>query len=169
VKNWKEYIESKFSPICDFQIEDKTQKGEIGIYSLTHKLSKTRFDFIYPDEGWKKIGDVRFYNPKTEGWSGEFSEAEFNQTEIERLNEFLKPALVDGWSSKDFYFFGKHYQSKVYWNKNFDGQKFRYYTGFGCLQFILFPIFWITTKLMEMSLISGMKTKIIEPINKNVC
>ena len=113
MNNWKEYIESKFSPISDFQIEDKTQKGEIGIYSLTHNLTKTRFDFIYPEENWKKIGDVQFYNPKTKGWSGEFWEAEFNETEKKRLNEFLEPALENGWSSKDFYFFGKHYQSKV--------------------------------------------------------
>ncbi|PKL85330.1 MAG: hypothetical protein CVV22_08680 [Ignavibacteriae bacterium HGW-Ignavibacteriae-1] len=169
MNTWKEYIESKFSPISDFQIEDKTQKGEVGIYSLTHNLTETRFDFIYPDEDWKKIGDVQFYNPKTKGWSGEFWEAEFNEKEKNRLNEFLKPALEKGWSSKDFYFFGKHYQSKVYWNKSFDGKNFGYYTGFGCLWIVLFPFFWLITKLMERNLISGMKKTIIEPTNKNVC
>jgi hypothetical protein len=169
VNTWKEYIESKFRPVSDFQIEDKSQKGEIGIYSLIHKLTETRFSFIYPDDDWKKIGDVQFYNPKTKGWSGEFWEAEFNEAEKQRLNEFLEPALESGWSIKDFYFFGKHYQSKVYWNKNFDGKYFKYYTGFGCLWIFLFPIFWILTKLMELNLISGMKKIIIEPTNKNVC
>jgi len=169
VKNWKEYIESTFKPSSDFTIEDKTQVGEKGIYSLTHKLTETRFDFIYPDNDWKEIGDVQFYNPKTKGWSGEFWIAEFNETEKQRLNEFLEPALERGWSNKDFYLFGKHYQSKVYWNKNFDGKNFGYHTGFGCLWFVLFPFLWAMTKLMELNLISGMKKIIIDPTNKNVC
>lgn len=169
MNDWKEYIELTFSPISDFKIEDKTHVGEIGIYSLTHYLTETRFDFIYPDEDWNKIGDVQFYNPKTKGWSGEFWESEFNETEKKRLDEFLKSALKDGWSSKDFYLFGKHYQSKVYWNKNFNGKSFSYYTGFGFLSLILFPFFLLTTKLMDLNLISGMKKVIVEPINKKIC
>jgi len=168
VKDWKEYIESTFKPISDFKIEDKTQVGEIGIYSLTHNLTETRFDFIYPDEDWKKIGDVQFYNPKTKGWSGEFWEAEFNETEKQRLNEFLEPALEKGWSSKDFFLNGEHYMSKVYWNKNFEGNSFRYYSN-GCMGLLLFPFYWAIRKLMELNILSGMKKVIIEPINKNVC
>jgi hypothetical protein len=169
MNDWKEYIEQTFSPISDFKIEDKTQTGEIGIYSLIHNLTETRFDFINPENDWKEIGDVQFYNPKTNGWSGEFWIAEFNETEKQRLNEFLEPALYKGWSSKDFYLFGKNYQSKVYWNKYFEGNTFNYYTGFGCLWIILFPLFWLITKLKEMNLLSGMKKIIIEPTNKNVC
>ena len=168
MKDWKEYIELTFKPISDFRIEDKTQVGEIGIYSLIHNLTETRFDFIYPDEDWKKIGDVQFYNPKTKGWSGEFWEAEFNETEKQRLYEFLEPALEKGWSSKDFFLSGEHFMSKVYWNKNFEGNSFRYYSN-GCIGLLLFPFYWIIRKLMELNILSGMKKVIIEPINKNVC
>lgn len=168
MNNWKEYIEQTFHPLSDYTIEDKTQVGQTGIFSLTHKQTGTSFAFIYPYKDWKKVDDVQFNNPKTKAWSGEFTEAEFNETERERLDEFLRPAMYDGWSSKDFYLFGNHFHSKVYWNKNFDGMYFRYYTGFGCLWFILFPIFWLITRLMELKLIRGMKKVVIEPTNKSI-
>ncbi|MBW2963130.1 hypothetical protein [Mesonia aestuariivivens] len=167
--NWKEYIDQKFQPKSDFEFVDGTTDLNNGIYRITHKVTGTIFDFIYPEYDWNKIGDVQFYNPKTKGWSGEFWESEFSETEKNKLDDFLKPAMQTGWSSQDFYIANKHYKSYVYWNKDFKGKRFSYNTGFGCLSIFIFPYFWITTELKKRKILNGMKEIIIEPINKNIC
>ena len=164
MNNWKEYIEFTFNPISDFLIEDNTGLEGNGIYSLVHKLTGTRFDFIYPNDNWTKLSEVQYYNHKTEGSSGKFCEAEFNEETIKDLTEFLEPALIIGWSSKDFYLFRIHYHSKTYFNKNFQGKCFKYYTGFGCLWLPLFPLLSALIKLMDLKLISGMEEIVIEPV-----
>ncbi|SNZ00970.1 hypothetical protein [Flagellimonas pacifica] len=166
MNNWKEYIEQKFQPQSDFQIEDGTFDNGNGIYRLTHNLTGTIFDFIYPDEDWKKIGDVQFYNPKTKGNSGEFWESKFSEIEKKKLDDFLEPAMKTGWSSQDFYIANKHYKSYVYWNQKFTGDRFDYNTGFGCFSVLIFPYFWINTMLKKRRIISGMKEVIIEPTEK---
>ena len=168
MNNWKEYIESTFQPPSDFKIEDKTQNGEVGIYTLTHNVSQTSFDFYFPNDNWKKIEDVQFHNPKTRGWSGEFWVSEFSESEKQGLDIFLKLALEVGWSSKDYYWNGKHFYSKIYWNKDFKGNNFNYHSN-GCISKFFFPFFWTIKKLMDLKIIGGLKKIVVEPVNKNIC
>jgi len=153
----------KFQPKSEYEFENKEDTSGNGIFTIEHNLTKTRFLFIFPDNKWTKLRDVQFYNSKTKGWSGEFWESKISDSEIKRLDEFLKPAIEIGWSSEDFYLFGKHFQSNVYFNKRFNGKKFRYYTGFGCMWILIFPFLWISTLLMKSKIIVGMKKVTIEP------
>lgn len=123
--------------------------------------------FIWPDDQWKKVSDIQYWNKKTEGWSGEFGDVQFNEENKKKVDEFLDSVFETGWSSKDIYLFGKHYKSIVYDRPNLKGNTFTYWSSnYGCLAFILFPIFIIIGLLIRLRILGRTEKVEIEPIRK---
>jgi hypothetical protein len=110
------------------------------------------------------VNDVQFYSDKTCGWSGEFGELEFSMQNVEKLNNFLTPVFESGWSSKDFYIFGKHYKSLVYGRPNLSGKKILTY-GNGCLFIIFLPFYFIVDTLVKLKVIGKVRVVNIDPIS----
>ena len=134
---------------------------------LKHIRTGTIVSFIWPDDEWKKVADIQYWNKNTEGWSGEFGDVEFNEENKEKVDEFLDSVFETGWSSKDIYLFGKHYKSIVFDRPNLKGHKFTYWSSnFGCLALILFPIFLIIGLLIRIGILGRIETIEIEAINK---
>ena len=71
IKNWKDYLEIKFSDNSIYTIDDKTDVLSNGVYTVTANGSETEISFIWPYEDWLTIDDIQFHNSKVNGWSGE--------------------------------------------------------------------------------------------------
>ena len=164
VDNWKDYINTKFTPVEDFNFETEDISNTLRI---SHKGTGTYFAFIWPSEDWKTFSDLQFYNDKTDGWSGEFGSAgEFSEKEIEQVEKFLEPAFKTGWASKDVYAFGKHWKSEVYWNQDMNGTKFHYYSSdLGCVSVFLLPVSPLLTLFGQNRVV---KVDSVEKYNKKV-
>jgi|GEM_PF-1819432 len=171
IKNWKEYLERKFSDDSIFTITDKTNIKSNGIYTITAKGSETVISFIWPDNDWLTIDDIQFHNPKVKGWSGELlggngpKKGKFNQENIEYVNLILDTPLKKGWTSTDYYLFGKVFKSisKEGMNPK-SGKEILTDFNFGCIGTLLFPI----SILINIGLITGIigkkETRIIKPM-----
>jgi hypothetical protein len=124
--------------------------------------------FIWPDDDWKKVSDIQYWNKKTEGWSGEFGDVKFNEENKAKVDKFLDSVFETGWSSKDIYLFGKHYKSIVFDRPNLKGHKFTYWSSnYGCLALILFPIFLIIGLLIRARILGRIEQVEIEAIKNN--
>jgi hypothetical protein len=171
IKNWKEYLERKFSDHSIFTIDDKTNVKSNGVYTITAKGSKTGISFIWPDNDWMTIDDIQFHNSKVKSWSGELlggngpKHGKFNQENIDYVNEVLETPLKKGWTSTDYYLFGKIFKSvsKEGMNPNI-GKKILTDYKFGCIGTILFPITFIIDFGINKGLIGKKKTSIVKPM-----
>jgi hypothetical protein len=158
VVNWKDYIDQKFQPADEFEINRQQDSPSLDI---KHIRTGNIVSFINPKSDWKTVADIQYWNHKTKGWSGEFGETEFDEENKNYVDDFLIPVFETGWSSKDIYLFGKFYKSEVFDRPNLKGRKFGYWgDGFGCILLILFPLF-IAIELLIMTPLLG-KAEIIE-------
>lgn len=164
IENWKEYIDQKFQPLEDFEIKEQEDSSTI---DLKHIRTGTIVSFIWPDDEWKRVSDIQYWNKKTQGWSGEFGDVEFNEENRKKVDKFLDSVFETGWSSKDIYLFGKHYKSIVFDQPNFEGHKFTFWSSyFGCLTLIFFPLFLVFGLLIRIGILGKVKKIEIQPIKK---
>ncbi|MGS2727958.1 hypothetical protein ACU8DI_15235 [Psychroserpens sp. BH13MA-6] len=173
IKNWKEYLEKKFSDHSVFTIDDKTNIKSNGIYSVTAKDCETEISFIWPDNEWLTIDDIQFHNPKAKGWSGELlggngpKHGKFNQENIDYVNLVLETPLKKGWTSTDYYLFGKVFKSVSREGMNpKSGKEILTDFNFGCIGTLLFPITLLINVGLNIGLIGKKKTIIIKPMVK---
>ncbi|WCO03484.1 hypothetical protein [Psychroserpens ponticola] len=171
IKNWKDYLERKFSDQSIYTIDDKTNVLSNGVYNVTAKGSKTEISFIYPDKDWLTIDDIQFHNSKVNGWSGELlggngpKRGKFNQENIDYVNKVLETPLKKGWTCTDYSLFGKVFKSVTREGmKPKVGIKILTDFNFGCIGTILFPITFLINIGIEIGLIGKKKTSIIKPM-----
>jgi len=171
IENWKDYLERKFSDHSIYKIDDKTNVLSIGAYIVTAKGSETEISFLWPYKNWLTIDDIQFHNSKVNGWSGELlggngpKHGKFNQENIDYVNMVLETPLKKGWTSTDYYLFGKIFKSvtKEGMNSNL-GKKILTDYKFGCIGTILFPITILIDIGMNRGLIGNKKTCIVKPM-----
>ena len=171
IKNWKEYLERKFSDQSIFTIDDKTNDLSNGVYTITAIGNETEISFIWPDNDWLTIDDIQFHNPKVNSWSGELlggngpKHGKFNQENIDYVNQVLETPLKKGWTSTDYYLFSKIFKSvsKEGMNPNV-GKRILTDYKFGCIGTILFPITFIIDFGINKGLIGKKKTSIVKPM-----
>jgi len=162
VDNWKDYIDQRFQPAEEFDIKGQEYAPTLDI---KHKRTGTVVSFIYPEDDWKTVSDIQYWNDKTRGWSGEFGKTEFDEENKKHVDDFLIPVFETGWSSKDIYLFGKFYKSEVFDRPNLKGRKFRYWgDGFGCILLILFPLLLLVELLIMTPFLGKSEIIEIEPI-----
>ena len=171
IKNWKEYLESKFSDHSIFTIDDKTNDLSNGVYTVTAIGNETEISFIWPDKDWMAIDDIQFHNPKVNSWSGELlggngpKRGKFNQENIDYVNQVLETPLKKGWTTIDYYLFWKIFKSVTKEGMNPKvGMKIFTDFNFGCVGIILFPITFIIDIGINTGLIGKEKTSIIKPM-----
>ena len=134
---------------------------------IRHIATGTVVNFICPDDNWKKVADIQYWNKRTEGCSGELGDVEFNQDNKNAVDQFLNSVFETGWSSKDIYLFGKHYKSIVFDQPNLKGNKFTYWSSnYGCLALILFPIFIVIELFIKIGILGRIEQIEIESIRK---
>ncbi|WP_417195357.1 hypothetical protein [Bizionia sp.] len=171
IKNWKDYLEMKFSDRTIYTINDATDVLSNGTYSIIAKGSETEICFIWPDKDWLTIDDIQFYNTKVRGWSGELlggngpKNGEFNQKNIEHVNLVLETPLKKGWTSTDYFLFGKIFKSVTKEGINPDaGLVILTDYNYGCIGMILFPISLLIDFGVTKGLIGRKKISIIKPM-----
>ncbi|WP_156179540.1 hypothetical protein [Bizionia psychrotolerans] len=171
IKNWKDYLEMKFSDQTIYTINDATDVLSNGTYSITAKGSETEICFIWPDEDWLTIDDIQFYDTKVRSWSGELlggngpKKGRFNQKNIEYVNLVLETPIKKGWTSTDYFFFGKIFKSVTKEGINPDAGLviFTDY-NLGCFGIILFPISLLIDFGVSTGLIGKKKISIVKPM-----
>jgi hypothetical protein len=171
IKNWKDYLERKFSDHSTFTIDDKTNVLSNGIYKVTAKGSETEISFIWPDDDWLSLDDIQFHNPKVNGWSGELlggngpEIGKFNQENIDYVNQVLDTPLNKGWTSSDYFLFDKVFKSVSYEGVDpIKGKRILTDYKFGFIGIILFPITFFIDILINKGYLGKKKTIIVKPM-----
>ncbi|MDO8998452.1 MAG: hypothetical protein Q7W45_01715 [Bacteroidota bacterium] len=167
ISNWVDYVQTKFADKSLFEIT----KGEYD-FKIKSRTNKTTIWFdinVYEDN--LTLNDYQYYNEDCKGWSGETKAANsawgvFNQKNVDKLNDALQTPIKNGWISVDYYLGNRLYKSKTYYDKDKNSRPFvNVDSNFGCLSIILFPIFWLISKLMDMGIVGYKKEIIIDGIN----
>lgn len=169
LNNWSDYIYYKFSDSTFFRIE-KGERGTITVHSLTNN-TKIAFIEVY-DEG-QMMTDCQYRNSDCHGWSGETCQANpdkygtFTPANLGRIDKILDIPIYEGWISKDFYLFGKHYRSNSIWKTPAGTHTFRFVdSNYGCLSVVLFPVFIVFNILMNFGIMGTIKEVTVTPIIK---
>lgn len=173
IKNWKDYLERKFSDHSIYIIDDKTDVLSNGIYKVTAKGSETEIDFIWPDKDWLTLDDIQFHNPKVNAWSGELlggngpKLGKFNQENMDYVNMVLETPLKKGWISTDYCLFGKIFKSISIEGMNpNNGKKILTDYKSGCIGTIFFPITFLINVGINKGIIGSKKVTIVKPMVK---
>jgi hypothetical protein len=173
LKNWKEYLEKKFSDDSLYLIIDNTDNPSDGIYRVVSKTNKTVIDFIWPDKHWKTLDDIQYHNESAKGWSGELlggnspKTGRFNKENIENIEQLLEIPLKKGWISEEYYFGNKLFKAVTYENNN-GKRKARIFTDFhsGYIGIMLFPLTLLLNITLRFGLIGKKKVVVVEPIEE---
>jgi hypothetical protein len=165
ISNWADYIQTKFSDKSLYDINE-IDNG----FDVKSKTNKTRIHF-YTNKDYSTIYDCQFYNDDCKGWSGEafYGDDEtncFNQENVNLLDSILKTPIQNGWISIDYYLGSTFFKSKTYFDKDKKSTPFIYVgTEFGCFALILFPVFWLIGKLIDIGILGHKKEITIDAIN----
>ncbi len=171
IKNWKEYLERKFSDRSIFTIDDKTNDLTNGVYTITAIGNETEISFIWPDKDWLTVDDIQFHNPKVNSSSGEIlggngpKFGKFNQENINYVEQALETPMKKGWTSNDYFLFGKIFKSvsRDGMNPNI-GTKISTEYKFGCVGFLFFPITILIDIALNKGIIGQKKTYVVNPM-----
>ncbi|MCM5664405.1 hypothetical protein [Galbibacter mesophilus] len=173
IKNWKEFLERKFSDNAIFKIEDKTYDLSNGVYTITAKGSETKINFIWPDKDWLAIEDIQFYNSKVNSWSGELlggnnpKLGKFNKENVDFVSQILEIPLKKGWTSTDYYLFGKNFKSiSREGMKPNHGKRIWIDYNFGCIGTILFPFTIIIDFVIDKGVMGDKKITVVKPMTE---
>ena len=169
MKNWKDYIEQKFIPKQDFvfdqrdeEIERAGQKLISSTITITHRRSKTYFEFQNAYGDWEMLDWLRFGNPKTKCCpkaSIYYDDKLDDKNVIITLEKFLDIAF-NGWTVREYYFLGKYNRSLYYSNLGGKGE-----WEYAKIKF--WDIFRIIDLLLYLRIIGQEKRIVIEPIQTN--
>lgn len=167
MKDWKDYIDQKFVPKEDYDFEQEDYNREYAgkelvesIIKVTHKKTKTYFEFLNAYGDWETLYVVRFGNPKTKCCpdSSIFEEGPDDEL-VSIMNEFLKPALA-GWTAEEYYLYDEYSRSR-YWG---GGRLAWVWPNKGGCLFKLFNLTRIMDLLFYLKIIGDVKRVVIEPI-----
>jgi hypothetical protein len=163
IHNWLDFIDKKFSDKSIYEIEKK----ESGDYLIKSKTNKTTIWFFLNED--LSLSDCQYYNGDCRGWSGETTAANadwgiFTQENVDAINEVLQTPLTKGWLSVDYYLGESVLQSKTYFDKDKNSRPFVHISEYGCFAFILFPVFWLLIKLVDLGLIGHKKETMVTSI-----
>ena len=114
MKNWRGYLDHKFSNTTLYETEDKTNLKSNGYYTIKSKTNQPILDFIWPDDDWQTIDDIQFYSKSANGWSGEFDNLEygsFDPESVTYVDEWLSVPIKKGWISEEFYINGRLFKA----------------------------------------------------------
>lgn len=165
ISNWADYVQTKFANKSLFDIK-KVDDG----FEIKSKTNKTTIWFGLSEDNLQ-LDDCQYYNKDCKGWSGETTAANsdwgtFNQKNVDTLNDVLQTPIKNGWISVDYYLGDSFYKSKTYYDKDKNSTPFVHVdSNFGCLSIILFPIFWLIGKLMDIGIVGQKKEITIDGIN----
>ena len=153
MKDWKVYMDKIGTPEKAFRRYQGIVRDNIQYLVFFHKLTSTSIWFYLHQHNYSRLLCVYFVNSNAKGWSGELRDLDFSENNIQKIDEFLRPALVTGWQSIDYYLMGKYFSSCV--REKVDGsgkiiQKFTSYYKFW--SYLMFPICY----LMDQMILSGL-------------
>ena len=165
INNWLDYINVKFADKSLYNISS----DNIG-YLIKSKTNNTTIWFNLNHDGMQ-LNECQYYNTDCKGWSGETAGANdkwgvFNQKNVDTLNDVLQTPIKNGWVSVDYYLGDSFYKSKTYYDKDKKSNPFVHVDSrLGCLSALLFPLFWLLGKLIDIGLIGHKKEITIDGIN----
>ncbi len=153
MNDWKVYMDRIGTPEMAFRCYQGIVRDNIQYLLFFHKLTSTSIWFYLYQHNYSHLLCVYFVNSNAKGWSGELRDLDFCANNIRKVDEFLRPALVTGWKSIDYYLMGRYFSSCV--REKVDGsgkviQKFTSYYKFW--SYLLFPI----CLLMDRMILSGL-------------
>ena len=155
MKNWKEYIQTKF---CDENIYRVTidKVNYVINVNASDKNLKTTLIFVFSDNEFKKLTETQFYNgfKNSSSYSIQyFGDKEVTEENLKLVEQVVCVPVESGWWEKDFYFF----QKKPYKTEFFYGdQNHIDYVAFNSIMGI-FSLFGLLSKKIM---------KRIEPIRR---
>jgi len=164
ISNWVDYVQTKFADKSLYDVK----KGDDG-FEIKSKTNKTTIWFnIDTNAASLNLYDCQYCNDDCKGWSGETTAANsdwgiFNQKNVDTLNEVLQTPISNGWLSVDYYFGDSLLKSKTYYDNNKNSTPFVHHHG-GCLAIVLFPLFWLLNKLIDLGLLGRKKETLVTPI-----
>ena len=168
IKTWLEYVNEKFkdTSLYEIIIEDY-------FILVKTKVNETEIYFYNEDESYLKITDCQYYNNSCKGWSGETCAVDsdkygtFTQENVNTIDDILKTPIYKGWISDDYYLNNEFYKSISFLDQDRTKPPFHYHgSKFGCIIFIIFPLYLSINFLLKKGLIGTKKTIIVNPIER---
>lgn len=172
-KNWKNYLERKFSDEALYQIIDNTDVLSDGVYRVKSKTNETLIDFIYPNQDWTTLDDIQFYSDSAQAWSGELLGGNnpkaglFNQENLDAVEHLLETPIKYGWISQEFYLGKRLFKSVAYINENGSkGEKIFTEYNTGLAGVMLLPFTLLINLLLHLGWIGKKSMIVVDPIEK---
>jgi len=155
MRNWKEYIQTKFRDEKSYRVTIDEENKVISINSSNENL-KTTLVFVFSDKEFEKLTETQFYNGFEESRSyciQYFGDVVLTEENLKNVEELVCIPVEKGWWEKDFYFLKtKPYKTQFfYWN-----QKHSDYVAYNSI-FGIFSLFGLLSKSIM---------KRIEPIKR---
>jgi hypothetical protein len=162
IYNWVDYIDKKFEDKSVYKIEKQNDRD----FLIKSKTNKTTIWFYINDD--HTLLDCQYYSTDCHGWSGETLNGDngsgiFNQRNIDGIISVLQTPIKNGWISVDYYFSGSLLLSKTFYDNDRNSTPFIYQRS-GCLSIILFPLFWLLIKLIDLGVLGHKKEVTVPPI-----
>ena len=165
IRDWRAFIDRIGFPEKAFKHYEGVVNYNIRYRVILHKLTGTSIWFYLPKDNNLNLLCVYFINSNTKGWSGELKDLHFCTENIRKADEFLRPALVTGWQSIDYYLMGKYFSSCVREKSDGSGkmiQKFSSYYRFW--SYLMFPLCYLMDQMILNKIIGTNNSVEIQPI-----
>ncbi|SFH24900.1 hypothetical protein [Pontibacter chinhatensis] len=173
IKNWKDYLERKFSDEALYQIIDNTDVLSNGVYRVESKTNETVIDFICPNQDWSTLDDIQFYSGAAKAWSGELLGGNnpkaglFNRENLDSVERLLKTPIKYGWISVEYYLGKRLFKAVAYKNENGSmGEKIFTDYNTGLAGVMLLPFTLLINIFLHLGWIGKKSMIVVDPIVK---